>query len=72
MPVVDTVGAVTQLCNKILDIWAGFMKTKRVRYSIEGNKIAYEYMKRVNELYNPDDKKLKAYKEKFIKLAILQ
>ena len=36
MAAVETVGAVTQLLNKVLDIWAGFMKTKRVllQYSV--------------------------------------
>jgi len=72
MPAVETVGAITQLCNKLIDLWAGFMKTKKVRYSIEGNKVAYEYMKRVDELYNPDDKKLKKLKERFLHLAIVQ
>lgn len=66
------VGAITELANRILSIFEGFMKTKKIRYSIEGNKIAYEYMKRVEELFNPDDKKLRAWKEKFIKLAIGQ
>ena len=66
------VGAITELLNKALDVWQYFMKTKRVRYSIEGNKIAYEYIKRVNELYSPEDKKLKAYESKFVKLAIDQ
>ena len=69
---VEAVGAITQLLNKILDMAHAFMKTKKVRYSIEGNKIAYEYMKRVDELYKPNDSKLKAWKEKFIKLAIVQ
>jgi len=68
----ETVGVITEVLNKILGMVDAFLKTKKVRYSIEGNKIAYEYIKRVEELYHPDDKKLEAWKEKFIQLAIVQ
>ena len=73
-----TAGAIASVLSEILEMMKQWFSSKRIRYSLEANKQALKYIRRVEKLDKKkdlglmSDKTLRKYKKKFIDLTTAQ
>jgi len=67
-PVTGIANAITGF-TKALMAW---MSSKRMRYSLKANEVAYLYIKRTKKIHGDEDKQLRKYERKFMKLTVSQ